>query len=87
MRTIKELHILFREAVSDTFFIWRKEAGRVVRDQGVLIFFILVPVLYPCSMLLFIREKRSGKFLRSLSTGRIRLSAATLSAGSMLLPM
>ena len=47
MRTIKELHILFREAVSDTFFIWRKEAGRVVRDQGVLIFFILVPVLYP----------------------------------------
>ena len=32
MRTIKELHILFREAVSDTFFIWRKEAGRVVRD-------------------------------------------------------
>ena len=47
MRTIKELHILFREAVSDSFFIWRKEAGRVVRDQGVLIFFILVPVLYP----------------------------------------
>ena len=87
MRTIKELHILFREAVSDTFFIWRKEAGRVVRDQGVLIFFILVPVLYPCSMLLFIREKRSGKFLRSLSMGRIRLSAATLSAGSMLLLM
>lgn len=87
MRTIKELHILFREAVSDTFFIWRKEAGRVVRDQGVLIFFILVPVLYPLLYALFIREKRSGKSRRWWSMGRIRLSAATLSAGSMLLPM
>ena len=47
MRTIKELHVLFREAVGDTFFIWRNETGRVVRDEGVLIFFILVPVLYP----------------------------------------
>lgn len=33
--------------VSDTFYIWRKEMVRVVRDQGVLIFFILVPLLYP----------------------------------------
>ena len=47
MRTIREWHILFREAVSDTFCVWRKETGRVVRDQGVLIFFILVPLLYP----------------------------------------
>ncbi|MCD8319083.1 MAG: ABC transporter permease [Paraprevotella sp.] len=47
MITMKELHKIFREAVGDTFFIWRKEAGRVVRDQGVLIFFILVPILYP----------------------------------------
>ena len=46
MRTIREWHILFREAVSDTFCVWRKETGRVVRDQGVLIFFILVPLLY-----------------------------------------
>ena len=87
MRTIKELHILFREAVSDTFFIWRKEAGRVVSDQGVLIFFILVPVLYPLLYAFILREKRSGKSRRWWSMGRIRLSAATLSAGSMLLPM
>lgn len=33
--------------ISDTFYIWRKEMIRVVRDQGVLIFFILVPLLYP----------------------------------------
>ena len=84
MRTIKELHILFREAVSDTFFIWRKEAGRVVRDQGVLIFFILVPVLYPL-LYAFIY---TGETVREVpAVGRIRLSAATLSAGSMLLPM
>lgn len=33
--------------ISDTFYVWRKEMIRVVRDQGVLIFFILVPLLYP----------------------------------------
>ncbi len=47
MRTIKEWRKLFREAVLDTFFVWREEVARVVRDQGTLIFFILVPLLYP----------------------------------------
>lgn len=47
MRTLREFHKLLHEAVSDTFFIWRKEAGRTVRDQGALIFFILVPLFYP----------------------------------------
>ena len=36
-----------REAVQDAAFIWRQEMGQVVRDEGVLIFFILVPLLYP----------------------------------------
>lgn len=87
MRTIREWHILFREAVSDTFCVWRKETGRVVRDQGVLIFLFWYRYFILCSMLLFIREKRSGKSRRLLSMGRIRLSAGSLSAGSMLLPM
>lgn len=36
-----------REALQDAAFIWRQEMGQVVRDEGVLIFFILVPLLYP----------------------------------------
>lgn len=47
MRTLRDLYKLLHEAISDTFFIWRKEAGRTVRDQGALIFFILVPLFYP----------------------------------------
>ena len=47
MRTLRDLYKLLHEAISDTFFIWRKEAGRTVHDQGALIFFILVPLFYP----------------------------------------
>ena len=47
MRKIGEWHGIFREAMDDMFFVWRKEVGRVFRDQGTLIFFILVPLLYP----------------------------------------
>ena len=36
-----------REAFQDAAFIWRQEMGQVVRDEGVLIFFILVPLFYP----------------------------------------
>jgi len=35
------------EAVSDACFIWRQEMRQVIRDEGVLIFFIIVPLLYP----------------------------------------
>lgn len=47
MRKLRDFYKLLYEAISDTFFIWRKEAGRTVHDQGALIFFILVPLLYP----------------------------------------
>ncbi|NDV65529.1 ABC transporter permease [Bacteroides sp. 224] len=33
--------------ISDLFYIWKKEFRNVFRDQGVLIFFILVPLAYP----------------------------------------
>ena len=35
------------EAIHDTCYIWWDEMKQVVKDEGVLIFFILVPLLYP----------------------------------------
>ena len=35
------------DAISDTAFIWRQEMRQVLRDEGVLIFFIIVPLAYP----------------------------------------
>ncbi len=35
------------EGVHDMCYIWAKEMKTVVRDEGVLIFFILVPLFYP----------------------------------------
>ncbi len=35
------------EALQDTAFIWRQEMKQVVKDEGVLIFFLLVPLVYP----------------------------------------
>ncbi|WP_455672010.1 ABC transporter permease [Phocaeicola sp.] len=35
------------EGVNDLFYIWWQELKAVVKDQGVLIFFILVPLGYP----------------------------------------
>ena len=35
------------EALQDAAYIWRMEMRQVVRDEGVLIFFVLVPLLYP----------------------------------------
>ena len=36
-----------REGISDMCYIWAKEMKTVVKDEGVLIFFIIVPLLYP----------------------------------------
>ncbi|MCR4958238.1 MAG: ABC transporter permease [Prevotella sp.] len=36
-----------KEAIKDTCYIWWDEMRQVVKDEGVLIFFILVPLLYP----------------------------------------
>lgn len=35
------------QSIQDMFYIWRQEFKSVFRDQGVLIFFILVPLGYP----------------------------------------
>ena len=34
-------------AVQDAAYVWRQEMKRVFRDEGVLIFFIIVPLVYP----------------------------------------
>ena len=35
------------QGVNDLFYIWKREFGTTFRDQGVLIFFVLVPLVYP----------------------------------------
>ena len=35
------------EGIHDMFYIWKQEFRTTFRDQGVLIFFILVPLAYP----------------------------------------
>lgn len=44
------IHKFFRfltEGISDTFYIWWQELKTIFRDQGILIFFLLVPLGYP----------------------------------------
>lgn len=44
--------VSFKEKVTqgiiDMFYIWKREFRITFRDQGVLIFFVLVPLAYPC---------------------------------------
>lgn len=42
--TIKEK---ISEGIHDLFYIWKREFKTTFRDQGVLIFFIIVPLMYP----------------------------------------
>ena len=35
------------ESLQDTCYIWREEMKQLVRDEGVIIFFIIVPLVYP----------------------------------------
>lgn len=39
-------HNLFK-GLQDACYIWRKEMTQVVKDEGVLIFFVFVPLVYP----------------------------------------
>lgn len=36
-----------RESIRDMFYIWREELKNIARDSGVLVFFLLVPFMYP----------------------------------------
>jgi ABC-2 type transport system permease protein len=46
MKTYK-LKDIISQGTKDLFYIWWQELKAVVEDQGVLIFFILVPLGYP----------------------------------------
>lgn len=35
------------QGIYDLFYIWKREFRTTFRDQGVLIFFVLVPLVYP----------------------------------------
>ncbi|MCD8081118.1 MAG: ABC transporter permease [Bacteroides sp.] len=36
-----------KQGIGDLFYIWREEFRTTFRDQGVLIFFVIVPLVYP----------------------------------------
>lgn len=38
---------LIKEGISDSFIIWRQELSNIYNDVGVIIFFIIVPLVYP----------------------------------------
>ena len=42
----KRFKEIVSEGIADLFYIWWQELKAVVKDQGVLIFFILVPLGY-----------------------------------------
>lgn len=44
---ITKLKDIIKEGINDLFYIWKREFRTTFRDQGVLIFFIIVPLGYP----------------------------------------
>ena len=46
MKKVRSRHKI-AEGLNDLFYIWREEFSNVLKDQGVLIFFFLVPLAYP----------------------------------------
>ncbi len=47
MKKEYRLSYIIKEGFKDTFYIWKDELKNVFRDQGVMIFFFLVPLVYP----------------------------------------
>ena len=47
MKKEHRLIYIIKEGIRDVFWIWRKEWRNVFRDSGVMIFFFLVPLVYP----------------------------------------
>lgn len=47
MKKETRLRYIIREGILDTFYIWKEELKNVFKDSGVMIFFFLVPFVYP----------------------------------------
>lgn len=47
MKRENRLQHMIKEGIQDTFYIWKEELKTVFKDEGVMIFFFLVPFVYP----------------------------------------
>ena len=47
MKREHRLRYIIKEGILDTFIIWKDELKNVFKDSGVMIFFFLVPFIYP----------------------------------------
>lgn len=47
MKREHRLRYIIKEGLLDTFYIWKNELKNVFKDAGVMIFFFLVPFVYP----------------------------------------
>lgn len=47
MKRENRLLYIIKEGILDTFYIWKSEMKNVFKDSGVMIFFFLVPFVYP----------------------------------------
>lgn len=47
MKRENRLRYIIKEGLNDAFFIWKREMKNVFADSGVMIFFFLVPFIYP----------------------------------------
>ena len=47
MKREHRLRYIIKEGLLDTFYIWKDELRNVFKDAGVMIFFFLVPFVYP----------------------------------------
>lgn len=47
MKRENRLRYIIKEGIQDTFYIWKEELKNVFKDEGVMIFFFLVPFVYP----------------------------------------
>ena len=47
MKREHRLRYIIKEGLLDTLYIWKDELRNVFKDAGVMIFFFLVPFVYP----------------------------------------
>lgn len=47
MNEIQKFGHVIKEGTSDLFYIWKEELKNIFKDSGVMIFFFLVPFIYP----------------------------------------
>ena len=69
------------QGINDLFYIWKREFRTTFRDQGVLIFFVLVPLVYP----LIYSFIYTNEVVREVPAVVVDDSRSSLSCGSVYL--